>query len=103
MFFFFNLEDNHCCRGKVIRKGRKIDIEDRCIVFDSEELSVKLILENTKFIVKAGDFELEEFTTISDIEICNKFPIKMHNPMMFQAPTGEFYILEQSVFRYDQK
>lgn len=36
--YFYNVEDEHCCQVKIIRKKKKVDLNTIKLIFDPEEL-----------------------------------------------------------------
>ena len=56
--------------------------------------------ENAKFMVRVSEFELESSSSISDIEIKYKFPVKFKNPLISRTHSGEILLLEQFLYRY---
>ena len=99
--FFYHLQDQHPFTGRLIRKKKKVDISDRHIVFDHEDLEILYVPENSKFIVKASEFEFEGSSSISDIEVKYRLPIKFKNALMNRAKNGEILLLEQNLYRYN--
>ena len=51
-------------------------------------------------MVRANEFELESPSSISDIEIKYKFPLKLKNPLVTLTRMGEILLLEQYLYRY---
>jgi hypothetical protein len=97
--YFFNIKDRHLCQGRVIRKKKKIMVDNCHLIFDQEDLELNFMLEGTKNMVKTSEFDLEDCFTISDIEIKYKFPLKFKNPIVFMKGR-EIYLYDQMIYRY---
>lgn len=81
--YFYNLEDGHRCQVKVIRKKKKIELAHIKLAFDPAELELKYIAENSKLVIHISEFELEKASSLSDIEIKYRLPVKFKNPSIF--------------------
>ena len=52
--YFFNIEDEHVCHGRIIRKKKKINIENAHMIFNSEDYEANFMLEGTKNFVRTS-------------------------------------------------
>ena len=97
---FYHCQDQHAFTGRLIRKKRKVDISQCHIAFDYEDLEILYVPENSKFMVKASEFEFEASNSISDIEIKYKLPTKFKSCLINRARNGDIFLLEHNLYRY---
>jgi hypothetical protein len=65
--FFYHIRDQYSTVVKLIRKGRKLNLDGIHTVLDRESLEMLYVPENTKFVVTANEYDLESPWSLSDI------------------------------------